>query len=69
MLESAEFFASQGAVENIRLSAMRLAKYTKTPIGWFLDQPIGDFYEWIQVMNEEVEREEEEMKKAKKGGQ
>ncbi|MCI7200889.1 MULTISPECIES: hypothetical protein [Megasphaera] len=47
---------------------MRLAKYTKTPIGWFLDQPIGDFYEWIQVMNEEVEREEEEMKKAKKGG-
>lgn len=48
---------------------MRLAKYTKTPIGWFLDQSIGDFYEWIQVMNEEVEREEEEMKKAKKGGQ
>ena len=48
---------------------MSLAKYTKTPIGWFLEQPIGDFHEWIQVMNEEVEREEEEMEKAKKGGQ
>ncbi|WP_157868799.1 MULTISPECIES: hypothetical protein [Megasphaera] len=48
---------------------MRLAKYTKTPIGWFLEQPIGDFHAWIQVMNEEVDREKEEIEKAKKGGQ
>nr|DAV63504.1 MAG TPA: hypothetical protein [Caudoviricetes sp.] len=48
---------------------MRLAKYTKTPIGWFLEQQIGDFHAWIQVMNEEVDREKEEIEKVKKRGQ
>lgn len=33
---------------------MRLSKYTKSPIDFFLEQPIGDFYEWVKTMNKDV---------------
>ena len=45
---------------------MRLAKYTKTPIGYFMEMPIDEFYEWVQVMNAEIKRENKELEKIKK---
>ena len=43
---------------------MRLARYTKTPISYFLKQPIDSFVAWIKTMNKEIERENEGIKKA-----
>ena len=45
---------------------MRLAKYTKTPINFFLDLPPHEFYEWVKVMNDEIKRENKELEKLKK---
>ena len=45
---------------------MRLAKYTKTPISYFMDLPLDEFYEWIKIMNEEIKREDKEQDKLKK---
>ena len=45
---------------------MRLAKYTKTPISYFMDLPLDEFYEWIKVTNEEIKRENKELEKLKK---
>jgi len=39
-----------------------MSKYTSTPIGWFLDQPILDFYDWLSVINSEIKRENDAMK-------
>ena len=43
---------------------MRLSKYTKSPIGFFLDLPMDDFYEWVQTMNKEIEMERRMQKRA-----
>jgi hypothetical protein len=60
MCEGSGFFTQCGEISNIRLSALRLAKYSNTPIGWFLELPMGEFYAWIKVMNAEVDRENKE---------
>ena len=36
---------------------MRLSKYTKSPIDFFLEEQIGDFYAWVKTMNREIEME------------
>ena len=46
-------------------SAMRLSRYTKTPISYFLKQPIDIFIAWIQTMNKEIERENQAIEKSK----
>ena len=43
---------------------MRMAKYTGTSIGYFLEIPIDDFYEWIKVMNAEIDRENKAIKES-----
>ncbi|WP_296731786.1 hypothetical protein [Anaerovibrio sp.] len=43
-----------------------MAKYTKTPIDFFLKLSIGEFYKWVEAVNEEIELESKEMKKAQK---
>lgn len=43
---------------------MRLSKYTKSPIDYFLEQPIGDFYDWVQTMNREIDLERQMQKRA-----
>ena len=55
-----------GEISRLKLSALRLAKYSKSPVGYFLELPIGDFYEWVKVMNEEMEREIAAHKRAAK---
>ena len=45
---------------------MRLAKYSKSPMDYFLEASIGDFYEWVRVMNEEIDREIAAQKRAAK---
>ena len=42
----------------------RFAKYSKSPIDYFLEAPIGDFYAWVKVMNEEINRKNEAVKRA-----
>lgn len=42
-----------------------MAKYTGTPIGYFLEIPMGDFYAFVAIMNEEVERENKAMRGGK----
>lgn len=43
---------------------MRLSKYTKSPIEYFLEQPIGDFYAWVKTMNDEIRLERKMQKQA-----
>ena len=45
---------------------MRLAKYTKTPVNYFLDLPLDEFHEWIKLINSEIKRENKELEKLKK---
>jgi hypothetical protein len=66
MREGAGFFTQCGEISTIRLSALRLAKYSNTPIGYFMEMPIGEFYAWIKVMNAEIERENKEVEAIKK---
>ena len=51
-------------IRKIRTSALRLAKYSKSPIDYFLELSIGDFYAWVQTMNEEIDIEREMAKRA-----
>ena len=43
---------------------MRLSKYTKSPIDFFLEEQIGDFYAWVQTMNNEIRLEDEAHRRA-----
>ena len=62
MLDGAEFFTRQcGDLSTLRFSALRLSKYSNTSIDFFLRIPIDEFYAWIDVMNGEVARENQEM--------
>ena len=62
MPDGAEFFTRQcGDLSTLRLSALRLSKYSNTSIDFFLRIPIDEFYAWIDVMNGEVARENQEM--------
>lgn len=63
MLAGAEFFTAVGPLNTIRLSVLRVAKYSGSPIEYFMTMPIGDFYEWVKVVNEEVKRENKEIEK------
>ena len=53
-------------IGQLRLCALRLAKYSQSLVGYFLELPIGDFYEWVKVMNEEIEQEIAAQKRAAK---
>jgi hypothetical protein len=43
---------------------MRLSKYTKTPIEFYLEEPIGEFYAWVKTMNSEIDLENKMQKRA-----
>ncbi len=43
---------------------MRLSKYTKTPIDFFLGLSMGEFYEWVKTMNKEIDMERRMQKRA-----
>lgn len=45
---------------------MRLAKYSQSPLGYFLELSLADLCGWIEVVNREIEAEEEACKKQKK---
>ncbi len=51
-------------IREIRTSAIRLSKYTKSPINFFLEEQIGDFYAWVKTMNKEIEMERATQKRA-----
>ena len=70
MFEGARFFAPiKLIVEEIRVSCLRLAKYSQSPLEFFLEMPLSDLCGWIETVNNEIEAEEkacEKQKKAKK---
>ncbi|WP_297569504.1 hypothetical protein [uncultured Anaerovibrio sp.] len=44
-----------------------MAKYTNSPISYFLKMPIGEFYSWVEDINSEIKAEEKAIKDARKG--
>ena len=50
------------------MTVLRLARYTKTPIGYFLDMPMGELVEWIEVANREAKEEARRAKESAKKG-
>lgn len=57
--------AYAGMIE-IRVSCLRLAKYSQSPLEFFLEMPLSDLCGWIETVNNEIEAEEEAGKKQKK---
>ena len=45
---------------------MRMAKYSQTPIGYFLEMPISEFLLWMEIISGEIKRENREIKGIKK---
>ncbi len=52
--------------EEIRVSCLRLAKYSQSPLEFFLEMPLSDLCGWIEAVNNEIEAEEEACEKQKK---
>ena len=50
------------------LNTVRMAKYTHTSIGFFLDLPIEEYASWQSIINAEIERENKAIESAGKGG-
>lgn len=38
-----------------------MAKYSSTPISYFMELPIGEFFEWLSIINGEIRRENDEI--------
>mgnify|MGYP000628596755 CR=1 FL=1 len=67
MFEGTRFFAPiKLIVEEIRVSCLRLAKYSQSPLEFFLEMPLSDLCGWIETVNNEIEAEEEACEKQKK---
>ncbi len=67
MPEGTRFFAPiKLIVEEIRVSCLRLAKYSQSPLDFFLEMPVTDLCGWIETVNGEIEAEEEACSKTKK---
>lgn len=67
MFEGTRFFAPiKLIVEEIRVSCLRLAKYSQSPMEFFLEMPLSDLCGWIETVNNEIEAEEEACEKQKK---
>lgn len=67
MFEGTRFFAPiKLIVEEIRVSCLRLAKYSQSPLEFFLEMPSSDLCGWIETVNNEIEAEEEACEKQKK---
>lgn len=64
MPEGAEFFNGIALGESLRRSALRMAKYSNSPIGVFLEMPTGEFGCWMKIMNAEIDLENEKIKEA-----
>lgn len=43
------------------MSVVRMAKYSSTPIGYFMEMPLIEFFDWFDVINGEIQRENEEI--------
>lgn len=69
MPEGSRFFAPiRLIIEEIRVSCLRLAKYSQSPLDYFMEMPITDLCEWISTVNQEIDAEEEAIKKQPKRG-
>lgn len=64
MPQGTEFFNGIALGESLRRSALRMAKYSNSPISVFLEMPTGEFSCWMKIMNAEIDLENEAAKKA-----
>ena len=47
----------------MKVSALRMAKYSYTSIEYFLSLPLAEFKDWTQIINAEIQRENEDIKR------
>ena len=43
-----------------------MAKYSETPMSYFLDLPMSDYCQWIETINAEIKAEDKQAKGARK---
>ena len=65
MPQGTEFFNGIALGDSLRHSALRMAKYSKSPIDMFLKMPAGELSHWINVFNAEIELDAEMAKNAR----
>ena len=63
MLGRAEFFAGCLSVESYRLNVLRLAKYSNTPVDFFMEMQAQELGNWFMTAIEETQREKKEIEK------
>ena len=49
-------------MSSLRLTVLRMSKYSSTPLGFFMGLPLTELLEWIKIVNDEVKRENDELK-------
>ena len=49
----------------MRLTVLRMSKYSSTPLGFFMELPLSELLEWTKTMNDEAKRKNDEMEKAR----
>lgn len=53
-------------IEDIRGNTLRMAKYSETPMSYFLDLPMSNYCQWIETINAEIKAEDKQAKGARK---
>ena len=67
MREGTKFFAPlRDIIAAIRVSALRMAKNSKTPIEFFLTMDMWEFCRWTSEINSEIDAENKAIKEATK---
>lgn len=52
--------------DSVRKESIKLSKYTKTPIYFWLNMPLVDMQDWIADVNDIIREENAEMQKSRK---
>lgn len=64
--EDHEFFASFGQIDAdwIRSNCIRMGRYTKTTIDFFLSLSVQEFFDWQSCINTEIKADNKAVKDA-----
>jgi len=53
-------------VRKLKACVLRMARYSRTPISTYLSMPIAELFEWMEVIGEEIERENQAIEEARR---
>ena len=59
------FIPLRRVIEDIRGNTLRMAKYSETPMSYFLDLPMSNYCKWIETINAEIKAEDKQAKSAR----